>query len=348
MGAKARIASVEDTGHYYGMEDHEVKAAMETKAANAAMVIAGVDVGKANLDASISAGAPRRFGNDPDGRARLLAWLRDSGATQVVCEATGGYERPLVRALHGAEVPVHVAHPLNVRKFAHVSGYEAKTDRIDAQVLARYGETFALMPTPPLEDQTEELRELLARRKQLVDMRTQEYNRRDKGVSKDARKSSERLIKWLDKEIKRLEDKRRAALAKSEKLSERARLYESVPGVGELTATTLAAYLPELGTYTGRQLSSLVGVAPWAKDSGRKKGYRAIRGGRKNVRNALYMAALAAIRWNPDIKRFNERLRERGKHGKVALTAVIRKLLQVLSAIALRGTPWQKSRPATA
>ena len=311
-------------------------------------VIAGVDVGKAKLDASVSAGAVRTYDNDPEGRSRLLAWLRERGVTQVVCEPTGGYEAPLVLALHSARMPVHLAHAVYVRNFARAIGSGAKTDRIDAQALARYGETLELAATPPEDPATRRLRSIIDRRRQLVDQRTQEYNRRDKGATRDARESAERHIRWLSGEIERMEKRCRELLDKSEALSARVELYSSVPGVGELTARTLAAHLPELGTYSGKQLSALVGVAPWARDSGRKQGYRAIRGGRETVRTALYMAAMSAIRYNPDLKRFNDGLRARGKQGKVAITAVMRKLLQLLSAIARRGTPWQQSRPEAA
>ncbi len=316
------------------------------KATDEAGVVAGVDVGKAGLDVSVSAGATRHFTNTPDGVARLIRWLCSCGVTLVVCESTGGYERPLVRALRKTEMMVHVASPNKVRYFARAAGREAKTDQLDAQVLSRFGETFDLDATEPQSAETEELKDLLSRRDQLVEHRTRELNRLDKGITKAARASTERHVKWLDKEIERLEAHYRKALGKSTELSESVALFSSVPGVGELTAVTLTVYLPELGKYSGSQLASLVGLAPWSKDSGRQRGYRSIRGGRGKVRRVLYLAAMSGIRWNPDLEMFYKRLLEQGKPGKVALVAAARKLLLMLNAIARRGTPWEPHRPA--
>ena len=180
----------------------------------------------------------------------------------------------------------------------------------------------------------------LRRRKQLVAQRVQERHRLDQGRTEAARTSTQRHIQWLDEEIGRLEEEYRKALENSGELSESAALYRSVPGVGELTAATLVVYLPELGQYRGKELTSLVGLAPWSNDSGRQQGYRSIRGGRGTVRRVLYLAALSAIRYNDDLSRFYQGLRKRGKTGKVAVVAVMRKLLLLLNAIAHRGTPW--------
>ena len=310
-------------------------------------VVAGVDVGKASLDVSVSAGTARRFVNTPEGIGELLGSLRSLGVTLVVCESTGGYERALVRALREAKMSTHVANPVKVRYFARAAGREAKTDQLDAQMLSRFGEMFDPDATEPQSAEIEELRDLLSRRNQLIDQRTQENNRLDKGASKTTRASTERHIQWLDGEIARLEREYRKVVAKSAELTESVALFSSVPGVGELTAATLAAYLPELGRYGGSQLASLVGLAPWAKDSGRQHGYRSIRGGRGKVRRVLYLAAMSAIRWNSDLEVFYRRLRQQGKPGKVALAAVARKLLLLLNAVARRGTPWEARTPAT-
>ena len=303
-------------------------------------VVAGIDVGKGSLDVSVSAGPVRRFDNTPEGIAVLLQWLQGNRVTDAVCESTGGYEREVVRGLHGTEMSVHVAHPNRVRNFARASGYEAKTDPLDARMLSRYGEVFELHSTLAEDGDSEVVRDLLRRRKQLVEQRVQERNRLDKGLTEGARTSTERHIRWLDEEIGRLEDEYHKALDNSVELSESAALYRSVPGVGDLTAATLVVYLPELGQCNGKELTSLVGLAPWARDSGRQHGYRSIRGGRGIVRRVLYLAALSAIRCNDDLRSFYEGLRKRGKPGKVALVAVMRKMLLLLNVIAHRGTPW--------
>ena len=215
-------------------------------------VVAGIDVGKGSLDVSVSAGPVRRFDNTPEGIAVLLQWLQGNRVTDAVCESTGGYEREVVRGLHGTEISVHVAHPNRVRNFARASGYEAKTDPLDARMLSRYGEVFELHSTLAEDGDSEVVRDLLRRRKQLVEQRVQERNRLDKGLTEGARTSTERHIRWLDEEIGQLEDEYHKALDNSVELSESAALYRSVPGVGDLTAATLVVYLPELGQCNGK------------------------------------------------------------------------------------------------
>ena len=299
--------------------------------------VAGADVGKSNLDASIARGRARRFANTPDGMARMLSWLRDGGATLVAFESSGGCERGLASFLRGSGMPFHAADPRRVRNFARAAGCEAKTDGMDARMLSECGERFDLSPDAPEDAEAEALRDILSRRKQLVDQRSAELNRRDKGAVRDARASVERRIKWLDKEIERLDRRYRKAVSESSELSAKAELYASAPGVGELTA----AYLPELGAFDGKRLTALVGLAPWSRDSGIKRGYRSIRGGRGRARQALCMAALSAARWSADLKEFYQGLLARGKVKKVALAAVMRKLLLTLNAIARRGSPWE-------
>ena len=256
--------------------------------------------------------------------------------------------------LRESELSVHVAHPNRVRSFAHVLGQGAKTDPLDAQVLARYGETFELPSQSPRDGATLELREAMSRRQQLVAQRVQEVNRLEKGLRGSVKKSCERHVAWLDKEIARLDTACREIVQRHAALRARAALYESVSGVGAVTAAVLLAELPELGQGDGKGLVSLAGLAPWPHDSGRHRGYRSmwphdsgrhrgyrsIRGGRGVVRRALYMAALSAIRCNEGLRTFYRRLRRGGKVGKVALVAVMRKLLLMLHAVARRGTPW--------
>ena len=302
--------------------------------------VAGIDVGKAGLDVSLGEGPVRRFANTPAGRTPLVEWLVEQEVRLAVCEPTGGYERPLVAGLQAVGLPVVVAHPTRVRAFARACGTEAKTDLLDAQVLARYGVAVPAVATPPPDPARTARRDLLSRRRQLVENRVQDLNRLDKGPTPAVARSTRRHLAWLDQEIARLEAQVQQALARSPKLARRAQLYRSVRGVGELTAAILTAYLPELGQASGKALTALVGLAPWARDSGRQRGYRAIRGGRGTVRRALYMAAMAAVRHAGDLRRFYQGLRQRGKPGKVALVAVMRKLLLHLNAVARRGTPW--------
>lgn len=307
-------------------------------------LVAGIDVGKSCLDVWVG-GQMRSFANDGAGIAAMLQWLASRPVSQVVCEPTGGYERPLVQSLSQAGLPVQLAHPNKVRAFARASGQLAKTDRLDAQMLSRYGEVFASSGITPPEPEREELQSLLRRRRQLADQRVQERNRLDRAWNPAVRASAQRHIDWLDQEIAALDREYREALESSQELSRRAELYRSVPGIGQLTAAILVADLPELGRGEGKALCSLVGLAPWSRDSGQQRGYRAVRGGRGTVRRALYMAALSVIRGPGELGRFYQGLRQRGKAGKVALVAVMRKLLLQLHAVARRGTCWTLNHP---
>ena len=308
--------------------------------------VVGVDVSKAHLDVSAAAGPARRFANSESGIADLLTWLLSQEVDQVVYEPTGGYERPLAAALRGAGLPVHQAHPNRVRAYAQASGQLAKTDRLDAQALARYGAAFdapePLQPEPEPADEPirAELRDLLRRREQLVKQRVSENNRLVKGLSPGAAASLARHVAWLDAEIAQLEAEYQALLSSSPALSQQAELYRSVPGIGLLIAATLVAELPELGRCDGKALAALSGLAPWANDSGGRQGRRRIRGGRGSVRRVLYMAAQSAARHHPQLRGFYQGLCARGKAKKVALVAVMRKLLTQLNAIARRGAPW--------
>ena len=305
-------------------------------------VVAGIDVGKLNLDVSVSEGPVTRYDNTATGHTKLLQHLRALDVTTAVCESTGGYERLLVDRLRETEIAMCVAHPSRVRAFSRACGFEAKTDPRDAQILSRYGQMIQDVETPAmeLEPEREELKDLLRRRRQLVEQRVQELSRLDKGVSPAVAKSTKRHIAWLEKEIARLDREYQAALESSVPLAQRAELYRTVPGVGPLTAATLVAYLPELGNWDSKALTSLVGLAPWSRDSGQKRGQRAIRGGRSIVRRALYLCAWSVIRVEGELRCFYQNLRQRGKPGNVAVVAVMRKLLLQLNAIARRGTPW--------
>ena len=327
-GIKARIASVEDPG-IIEQEVQKVK------------TIAGIDVGKRNLDASVSGGPVRRFPNTPEGIAQLLEWLREHGTVDAVYEATGGYERPLEKAIVSSDIQGRKAHPGRARSFSRLMGVEAKTDRLDAQALAHYGEKFDLPKPLPLDADAEELKDLLGRRKQLKDQLVQEKNRLDKQLAKGARESLSRHVEWMEEEIKEVEKACKEILSRNQELSGKVALYSSVPGIGAHTGAVLAVCMPELGKCSPGQASSLGGLAPWSKDSGKTRGRRSVRGGRVMVRHSLYTAAMSAIQRNQDMKRFYLGLRERGKPGKAALTAVMRKLITILNAILRDQKPWQ-------
>ena len=304
--------------------------------------VAGIDVGNANLDVSVAGGQVARFDNTTAGITKLIRHLNDQDTALARCEPTGGYERLLTSRLHESEIAVQVVHPGRVRAFAKACGYEAKTDPLDAQVLARYGAVFpeADVWEPETDPHRQELKDLLRRRRQFIDQRVQEKGRLDKGISTTISRSTKRHIAWLEKEIARLDQEYQAVLKANPTLAQLANLYRSVPGVGPLTAATLVAHLPELGHWDSKALTSPVGLAPWSRDSGKKRGHRAIRGRRGLVRRALYMCAWAVIRHDSEMRRFYDRLRDRGKPDNVSVVAVMRKILLQLNAVARRGTPW--------
>ncbi len=301
---------------------------------------AGIDVGKSRLDVALVCDTGKRFYNTKKGHHSILTWLREHAVTQVVCEPSGGYESPLVACLQSSEIVVSLAHPNRVRAFAIVRGIHAKTDRLDAQVLAQYGQQMEPSPTLPLSPQIKQLRENVDRRQQLIGERAREKNRLEKKPSRDTMASFCRHITFLSKEIARFEVCIEKIITDDPELARLRDLLCSVKGVGNTTAAVLLAHLPELGHCEGKPLSALAGVAPWAHDSGRKQGPRRIRGGRAAVRGALYMVALSTIRYDPELQYFYQRLLQRGKPTKVALVAVMHKRLLLLNAIAQRGTPW--------
>ena len=311
---------------------------METK-------FVGIDVSKLTLDFDcLPVSAAQPFPNDADGITALVALLKESGVERIVVEATGGFETPVVSALAVAKLPVVVVNPRQVRDFAKAMGHFAKTDRLDAKVLALFGERMKpTLRTLPDEAQRA-LSDLLGRRGQLVFMRAQEKGRLAT-VPSVARKDVEQHIAWLDKRIVRLEDALGDRLKKSPLWCHKAALLEGVPGVGDVTTFSLLADLPELGTMNRKQIAALVGVAPFPDDSGKRVGARYVRGGRADVRCVLYMATLSAIRHNPPIKAMYERLTQAGKPFKVAMTACMRKLLTILNAILKKDQAW-KLQPA--
>jgi len=307
-----------------------------------------VDVSKGRLEVFVHPTA-ERFGvpNNDAGADELLARLEESSPALVVLEATGGFERPVAAALVASGLAVAVVNPRQARDFARATGRLAKTDRIDAQSLARFAEAVHPAPRAIPDEEALALGEILARRRQLVEMLTAEKNRLVTASTRQVKKRIEVHLLWLEKELARTERDLEEAIEESPVWRENEELLRSVPGVGPILAKTLLAELPELGELKNKQLAALVGVAPLNRDSGILRGKRAIWGGRSGVRAALYMGALVATRCNPTVKVFYERLLAAGKPKKVALVACMRKLLVILNAMLRKRTPWRPSHALT-
>ena len=308
----------------------------------------GIDVAKDMLDVALRpTGGRWRVAHDEQGLAQLVAALAALTPALIVLEATGGLELELVGALALAGLPVVVVNPRQVRDFARATGRLAKTDALDAAVLAHFAEAVR-PPLRPLSDaQTQTLRQLLTRRRQLVGMRVAEGQRLTR-ASAAVRPSIEAHLAWLEQQLGALETELQQQLRSSPVWRERDQLLRSVPGVGEQLSLTLLAELPELGRLNRRAIAALVGVAPFNRDSGRRRGRRTIWGGRARVRAMLYMGALSASRHNPVIRAFYQRLLAAGKPKKVALTACMRKLLVILNAMLKHHTPWRDLSPNSA
>lgn len=303
---------------------------------------AGIDVSKASLDvALLPTGESFAVANDEDGLDRLLGRLEGRHPILVVLEASGGFERPVAAALAASGIAVAVLNPRQTRDFARATGKLAKTDRLDAKVLARFAEAVRPAPRTLPDAEAREFQAILARRRQLIQMMTAEKNRLGAATSKAVAKRIEAHIRWLEKELSRTDRDLDEAIEVSPAFKENEALLRSVPGVGPVLCRTLLAELPELGSLSPRELSALVGVAPLNRDSGTLKGRRSVWGGRGRVREALYMGALIASRHNPVIRAFYERLLATGKPKKVALVACMRKLLTILNALMRDRTPWR-------
>jgi transposase len=302
----------------------------------------GIDVAKDHLDVHVRpTGLAFRVANDEDGSATLVARLQELRPAALVLEATGGFEAPVVAALAAAGLAPAVVNPRQARRFAEGVGRLAKTDPLDAAVLAHFAEAVRPEPRPVPDADARALGELLARRRQLVQMRVSEQHRLPT-ASGAIRKGIQRHIDYLDRQIQGIEADLAAAVQASPAWRARDELLQSVPGVGPQVSRTLLAELPELGTASGRQLSALCGLAPFNRDSGRRRGPRSIYGGRSHVRAALYQAALVAMRFNAPLRGVYQGLLARGKAKKVALIAVARRLLVILNALVRTGSPWQE------
>jgi transposase len=310
-------------------------------------VYAGVDVSKDRLDVCLRWSEPESHEedvffvtHDEAGIDTLISRLLEEHPVLVILEATGGFERAVVGALATEGLPVAVVNPRQVRDFARATGRLAKTDRIDASILARFAEAIRPSPKPLPEEEIRALQGILARRRQLVGMLTAENNRLH-SASKPVAKRIAAHIKWLEKELSGTDGDLDKAIKDSPTLAENEALLRSVPGVGPVLARTLLAEVPELGTLTHKRVAALVGVAPLNRDSGTLRGRRSIWGGRAEVRAALYMGALVAARRNPVVREFYERLLAAGKPKKVALVACMRKLLSIVNAVLKHRTPWR-------
>lgn len=308
-------------------------------------VFVGIDVSKARLDVHVWPGdAAFSQANDAAGVAAIAKRLTPLEPTLIVLEATGGLEARAAATLVAAGLPVAVVNPRQVRDYAKATGRLAKTDRLDAEVLARFAEAIRPEVRPLPDAETRHLHSLIARRRQLVEDRAAEKNRERSIDSKLIRKSIEAHVAFLSKQIDALDEALSKAVEASPAWKAKDDLLRGVPGVGKVVSRTLLATLPELGTLTNKQVSALTGLAPIARDSGTLRGRRHIGGGRGDLRAVLYMAAVTAKTHNPILKTFYDRLIAAGKVTKVALTAVMRKLVTILNSMVRRNKPWERER----
>lgn len=308
--------------------------------------VIGVDVSKRRLDMYGDCMGYQSIDNTLDAITAFLETL--SQDTLIACEATGGYEDLLIRQTIKQGIAIHRAHPNKVRAFAKARGRLAKTDYTDAQVIADYAQTFDVEAFVLPDEAISTLRAILRRRQQLIEIKQKEKANLDKSAMPHIVVTSiKENIASIETQIQQLDAAYQMHLTKHSQLQHQVKQLQSVKGFGELTAARLISELPELGNISHEKLTALVGLAPWSNDSGKRQGYRAIKGGRYQVRNLLYMSALVAIRHNPPLKTFYEKLKRKGKASKVALVAVMRKLIIIANAIIKRDAPWQVDYPTT-
>ena len=311
-------------------------------------VVAGIDVAKDKVDVCIRALSLRQmFPSTAAGRRQLISWLRKHKAIKAVMEASGGYERDWAKALHKADIEVRIVDPKRVRSFARSAGRLAKNDAIDAEMIAWFAETFGQVKGQADDAAREELVQIVRARQALLDLQTSLQNRGEHAAPAVVQKMHGRLLKKIALELAGLEAAIAAMIKATAHFAELAEIIESVPGLGEITAAGLIAAMPELGQVSNQAISALLGVAPYDDDSGKRRGERQIKGGRRKVRNLFYMACLgAATRHNPMLKTFYRRLLAKGKEKKVALVACMRKLIVILNTMIARREKWDASRYA--
>jgi transposase len=303
----------------------------------------GIDVSKRWLDVQIhEASEQRRFGNDPSGYIELANWMKEVKPELIAFEATGGYEREAAKALDEAGFGVAVVNPTRVRRFAQALGVMAKTDKIDARIIAHFASVAKPIKKGQRTGAEEELAACVERRRQLIVDITSEKNRLSSSPAcmKD---EIQEHIQWLEDHIVALEVKIDSFIQEKDEWRTKSEVIDSIPGVGKVTASTMVADMPELGAVNRQEIASLAGIAPFNKDSGPKSGKRRISGGRDSVRRTLFMAAMSAIRCNVVIKAFYESLIKRGKEKKVAIVACMRKLLVIMNSMVKSGKVWESS-----
>jgi transposase len=304
-------------------------------------IYVGIDVAKDTFNVACCPAALKTcLPNTPEGHRRLCQNLKNHTIALVVLEATGGYERPIVAELLNASLPVVVANPRQVRDFARGLGQLAKTDSIDAEVLAKFAQLVQPAARSPKTAQTTDLAELVHRRRQLNDLRTQESNRLFLVHHRQVRKSIEKMLKMLDRQIAEIDELIEQHIRSNDNFQQKDRILRSTPGIGPQTSAMLLAQMPELGSLNRQEIAALAGVAPWDCSSGKWLGKGHIWGGRKDVRTILYMAALSARNCNPVIRQFAQRLEDEGKAFKVVITACMRKLLIILNTMVRNQTLW--------
>ena len=309
-------------------------------------VVVGIDVAKNKMDACIRAASQRRtFESSAQGRRQLISWLRKHKATKAVMEASGGYERDWAKVLREAGLEVRIVDPKRVRSFARSAGRLAKNDAIDAEMIAWFAETFGKAPAQAYDADREKLLAIVNARQALVDVQTELQNRSEHSLPDVVQKVQARLSKRIALELARLEAAIAAMINATAHFAELAGIIESVPGLGKGTSAGLIAAMPELGQVSNKVAAALLGVAPYDDDSGKRRGERQIKGGRRKIRNLFYMACLgAATLHNPVLKAFYRRLIAKGKQKKVALVACMRKLIVILNIMIARGEKWDASR----
>lgn len=305
-------------------------------------IVVGIDVSKNTLDVAFGSDDPNPLHLDytDEGLAKLLTALKEKKPRLIVLESTGGIENRLLAQCWQAGLPVVRVLPNRTRHFAQAMGYLAKTDKIDARMLAHYGETAKLEAMATPDEHQLRFRALISRRSQLLEMSVAERNRWTT-APEVIQPYIQSHIEWLEKEIEKIEKELDDLLKQFPTVQATFDILDSVPGIGKTTAFSLIAYLPELGYVSNKTIALLVGVAPLCRDSGTKRGHRAIYGGRAEIRRVLYMATISAIRFNPIIREFYQRLCATGKPSKVAIVACMRKLLVILNAMVRDGEPWR-------
>jgi transposase len=309
------------------------------------LVVAGIDVAKDKVDVCVRSLSRRQaFPSTAEGRRRLIAWLRRHKVVKVAMEASGGYERDWAKVLREAGLAVRIVDPKRVRSFARSAGQLAKNDGIDSEMIAWFAEIFADATCQAHDAEREKLAQIVNARQALLDLQTMLQNRGEHSVPEVVQKVQARLLKKIAAELTTLEVAIAATVKATPRFAELAEIIESVPGVAEITSAGLIAAMPELGQVSNKAAAALLGTAPYDDDSGKRRGERHIRGGRRKVRNLFYMACLgAATRHNPALKAFYRRLIAKGKEKKVALTACMRKLIVILNTMIARRQKWDAS-----